>query len=45
MSLLEVGAISASTSGSRRVVDGASFSLEAGEKLALVGESASGKER
>jgi microcin C transport system ATP-binding protein len=29
--------------GSRKVVDGVSFKLNAGEKLALVGESASGK--
>src|SRR5216683_1174291 len=42
MSLLEVRNLSVHF-GSRRVVEGASFSLEAGEKLALVGESASGK--
>jgi len=29
--------------GRRKVVDGVSFALDAGEKLALVGESASGK--
>src|SRR5262245_8601953 len=29
--------------GARKVVDNVSFSLDAGEKLALVGESASGK--
>jgi microcin C transport system ATP-binding protein len=42
MSLLEVRDLSVHF-GARRVVDRASFSLEAGEKLALVGESASGK--
>jgi microcin C transport system ATP-binding protein len=42
MSLLEVKDLSISF-GSRRVVDRASFTLDAGEKLALVGESASGK--
>ncbi len=42
MSLLEVRDLSVDF-GSRRVVDCVSFSLEAGEKLALVGESASGK--
>jgi microcin C transport system ATP-binding protein len=42
MSLLEVRELSVDF-GSRRVVDKVSFSLDAGEKLALVGESASGK--
>src|SRR5438105_8247736 len=42
MSLLEVRALSIHF-GPRKVVDNVSFSLEAGEKLALVGESASGK--
>jgi len=42
MSLLEVKELSIHF-GSRRVVDRASFNLDAGEKLALVGESASGK--
>src|SRR5688572_14051544 len=42
MSLLEVKDLSISF-GARRVVDRASFTLDAGEKLALVGESASGK--
>jgi len=42
MSLLEVRDLSIDF-GPRRVVHGASFSLDAGEKLALVGESASGK--
>jgi len=42
MSLLEVRELSVSF-GSRTVVDRASFSIDAGEKLALVGESASGK--
>ena len=42
MSLLEVRDLSVDF-GSRRVVDRVSFSLDAGEKLALVGESASGK--
>ena len=42
MSLLEVRDLSIDF-GSRRVVDRASFTLDAGEKLALVGESASGK--
>src|SRR5918995_1490372 len=42
MSLLEVRNLSIDF-GRRRVVHGASFTLEAGEKLALVGESASGK--
>jgi len=42
MSLLEVRDLSIDF-GARRVVHGASFTLDAGEKLALVGESASGK--
>src|SRR5687768_8922940 len=42
MSLLEVRNLSIDF-GRRRVVDRASFTLDAGEKLALVGESASGK--
>ena len=42
MSLLEVKDLSIDF-GARRVVHGASFMLNAGEKLALVGESASGK--
>ncbi len=42
MSLLEVKDLSIDF-GPRRVVDRASFTLDAGEKLALVGESASGK--
>ena len=42
MSLLEVRDLSIDF-GPRRVVDRVSFSLDAGEKLALVGESASGK--
>ena len=42
MSLLEVKDLSIHF-GARRVVDSVSFSLDAGEKLALVGESASGK--
>jgi microcin C transport system ATP-binding protein len=42
MSLLEVKDLSIHF-GRRKVVDSVSFSLEAGEKLALVGESASGK--
>jgi microcin C transport system ATP-binding protein len=42
MSLLEVRELNIDF-GSRRVVHGASFTLEAGEKLGLVGESASGK--
>jgi microcin C transport system ATP-binding protein len=42
VSLLEVRDLSIDF-GARRVVHGASFSLDAGEKLALVGESASGK--
>jgi microcin C transport system ATP-binding protein len=42
MSLLEVRNLSIDF-GPRRVVHGASFTLDAGEKLALVGESASGK--
>jgi len=42
MSLLEVKDLSIDF-GARRVVHGASFTLNAGEKLALVGESASGK--
>jgi len=42
MSLLEVQDLSIRF-GSRRVVDHASFKIEAGEKLALVGESGSGK--
>src|SRR5688572_23818911 len=42
MSLLEVRNLSIDF-GRRRVVHGASFALDAGEKLALVGESASGK--
>src|ERR671918_308644 len=42
MSLLEVRNLSIDF-GPRRVVDRASFTLDAGEKLALVGESASGK--
>ena len=42
MSLLEVKDLSIDF-GTRRVVHGASFTLDKGEKLALVGESASGK--
>jgi microcin C transport system ATP-binding protein len=42
VSLLEVKDLSIDF-GSRRVVHNASFTLDAGEKLALVGESASGK--
>ncbi|HET7364991.1 MAG TPA: dipeptide ABC transporter ATP-binding protein [Burkholderiales bacterium] len=42
MSLLEVKDLSVHF-GPRKVVDNASFTLDAGEKLALVGESASGK--
>jgi microcin C transport system ATP-binding protein len=42
VSLLEVNELSVHF-GSRKVVDRVSFSLDAGEKLALVGESASGK--
>ena len=42
MSLLEVRELSVDF-GARRVVDRVSFSLDAGDKLALVGESASGK--
>ncbi|HVJ11497.1 MAG TPA: ATP-binding cassette domain-containing protein, partial [Burkholderiales bacterium] len=42
MSLLEVRDLNIDF-GARRVVHGASFTLDAGEKLALVGESASGK--
>src|SRR5512145_2851708 len=42
MSLLEVKDLSIHF-GSRKVVDRISFTLDAGEKLALVGESASGK--
>src|SRR5438105_6815473 len=42
MSLLEVCDLSIYF-GSRKVVDDVSFTLDAGEKLALVGESASGK--
>ncbi|MGH8691644.1 MAG: ATP-binding cassette domain-containing protein, partial [Burkholderiales bacterium] len=42
MSLLEVRDLSIAF-GPRRVVDRASFTLDAGERLALVGESASGK--
>ena len=42
MSLLEVRELSIHF-GPRQVVDKVSFSLDAGEKLALVGESASGK--
>jgi microcin C transport system ATP-binding protein len=42
VSLLEVRDLSIHF-GSRKVVDNVSFSLDAGEKLALVGESASGK--
>src|SRR3954468_20370054 len=42
MSLLEVKDLSIHF-GHRKVVDKVSFSLDAGEKLALVGESASGK--
>ena len=42
MSLLEVKDLNIDF-GPRRVVHGASFTLDAGEKLALVGESASGK--
>ena len=42
MSLLEVKDLSIYF-GLRKVVDNVSFSLDAGEKLALVGESASGK--
>jgi microcin C transport system ATP-binding protein len=42
MSLLEVEDLSIHF-GLRKVVDSVSFSLDAGQKLALVGESASGK--
>jgi len=42
MSLLEVKDLSVYF-GRRKAVDGVSFSINAGEKLALVGESASGK--
>jgi microcin C transport system ATP-binding protein len=42
VSLLEVRELSVHF-GARKVVDRASFTLDAGEKLALVGESASGK--
>jgi len=42
MSLLEVKDLTVHF-GPRKVVDNVSFSLDAGEKLALVGESASGK--
>jgi len=42
LSLLEVKELSVQF-GPRRVVDRVSFTLDAGEKLALVGESASGK--
>src|SRR5436189_3012448 len=42
MSLLEVKELSIHF-GSRKAVDRVSFSLDAGQKLALVGESASGK--
>lgn len=42
MSLLQVRDLSINF-GTRRVVNAASFSLDAGEKLALVGESGSGK--
>src|SRR5206468_12407468 len=42
MSLLEVKDLSIHF-GPREVVDSVSFSLDAGQKLALVGESASGK--
>ena len=42
MSLLEVRSLSVHFSA-RKVVDQVSFTLDAGEKLALVGESASGK--
>src|SRR5436190_7540897 len=42
MSLLEVKDLSIHF-GQRKVVDNVSFSLDSGEKLALVGESASGK--
>ena len=42
MSLLEVKDLSIDF-GARRVVHNVSFTLDAGEKLALVGESASGK--
>ena len=42
MSLLEVKNLSIHF-GQRKVVDSVSFNLDAGEKLALVGESASGK--
>jgi microcin C transport system ATP-binding protein len=42
MSLLEVRNLSVEF-GPRKVVDNVSFTLDAGEKLALVGESASGK--
>jgi microcin C transport system ATP-binding protein len=42
LSLLEVRDLNIDF-GARRVVHGASFTLDAGEKLALVGESASGK--
>ena len=42
MSLLEVRSLGVHFSA-RKVVDQVSFTLDAGEKLALVGESASGK--
>ena len=42
MSLLEVRSLSVHFSA-RKVVDQVSFTLDAGEKLVLVGESASGK--
>jgi ABC-type glutathione transport system ATPase component len=42
MSLVEVQNLSVAF-GTRRVVNGVSFTLERGETLALVGESGSGK--